>query len=140
MSARRSRKHVPRKHVPVQRITVDEQVADDFIRLLICSLAEGVQAFFDREGDWGPEREVWVRPETYARKLAIPAPEKPKWPWEALVEGLVFLSGKFEIVGDPAAPEYFKVGSGQPKFLRLDNLEVCKQGVKQIYSDLLTRR
>lgn len=135
MSTRRSR-----RQVPVHRITIDERLAGDLIRVVICPLAKGVQAFFDREGDWGPEREAWVRPGTYARRLGIPAPESKRWPWEALVEGQVFLSGAFEIVGDPVSPSYFQVSSGRQEFLRIDHLDVFKQDIKRLYSDLLTRR
>jgi hypothetical protein len=131
MSAKRSR-----RRVLVKRITVDEQLADDLIRVLISPLAEGVEQFFDREEDWEREREAWVQPQTYARRLGIPATEKEKWPWEALVEGQVFLSGEFETVGEPA-PKHFKVSPGQREFLRIDNLEAVKEGTKWVQSDLL---
>lgn len=128
--------------VLVRRITVDERLADDLIRLLVCPLAEGVEVFLDREEDWADEHEVLIHPETYAQELGIPSaqePEEEDWPWEALKEGQVFLSGEFEIVGDPRTPKYFKVSPGQKQFVRVDNLEEFKEDVKRIYSDLLTR-
>ncbi len=134
MSAKRSR-----KKVLARRITVDEKLADDLIRLVICRLAEGVEEFFDREGDWGKEREGWARPENYARKLGIPSAERKEWPWERLAEGQVFVSGEFEIVGDRTAPEYFKVSQGRQEFFRIDDLGVFKDGVTRMYSELLTR-
>ena len=134
MGARRSR-----KKVLVHRITVDEQLADDLIRLAVCPLAEGVEEFFDREGDWDKEREWWARPETFARKLGIPSAETEEWTWERLAEGQVFLSGEFVIVGDRTAPTYFKVSPGRSEFLRIDDLEVIKEGVRRTYSELLTR-
>ncbi len=126
--------------VLVRRITVDEPLADDLIRLMICPLAGGVEEFFDREGDWGEEHEVWVRPETYTQKLGIPSSEMENWPWEALTEGQVFLSGEFEIVGDRWPDRYFKVSRRRKEFLRIDDLEVFIEGVKREYSGSLSRR
>lgn len=134
MSPKRSR-----KKVVVRRITVDERLADDLVRLAVCPLAEGVEEFFDREGDWDKERQWWARPENYARKMGIPAAQREKWPWERLEEGQVFLSGEFEIVRETALL-YFKVSRGREEFLRIDDLEVFKEGVRRTYSELLTRR
>jgi len=138
MVAKRSR-----KKVRVRRITVDEQLADDLIRLIVCSLAEGVEEFLDRESDWGREREVWARPRTYARTLGVPSAEAP--PWETLEEGQVFLSGEFEIVEPESASgrrarKHFMISPGRKDFLRIDDMDEFKEGVKQIYSDVLTGR
>ena len=138
MVAKRSR-----KKVRVRRITVDERLANDLIRLTICPLAEGVEEFLDRQSDWGREREVWARPKTYARTLGVPSAEAP--PWETLEEGQVFLSGEFEIVepesvGDRTPQKYFRVSPGRKNFLRIDDMKEFKEGVKQIYSDVLRGR
>jgi len=146
MSAKPSRKVDARaagarrkKRALVWRIAVDERLADDLVRLLVCPLAEEVEEFFDRKGDWGKERERWVRPRSYVKKLGLPPSQVEEWPWEALTEGQVFLSGQFEIVGDRQAPKYFKVSPGREEFLRIDNLEEFKRGTKRLYSYLLTR-
>ncbi len=134
MSPKRSR-----KKVLVWRITVDEQLADDLIRLVVCPLAEGVKEFFDRREDWGKERQWQARPNTYARKMGIPAAQRGKWPWERLAEGQVFLSGEFEIVGKRMAPTYFKVSPGRQEFLRIDDLEMVREGFRRTYSEVLSR-
>ena len=134
MSAKRSR-----KKVLVWRITVDEQLADELIRLLACPLAEGVEEFFDRKEDWGKERQWQARPKTYARKMGIPSAERKKWPWERLAEGQVFLSGEFRIVNDRTAPKYFKVSRGRQEFLRIDDLEMVREGFRRAYSEVLSR-
>ena len=99
------------RRVVVRRITVDERLANDLIRLASCRLAEGVEVFFDRDGDWGSEREIWAEPKTYARKMGVPASIAP--PWATLEEGQVFVSGEFEVVGDRAAPDYLRVSRGR---------------------------
>lgn len=135
MSAKRSQ-----ENVLVRRITVDEQLADDLVRLLVCPLAQGVQEFFDRDEEWGEEEEVWVKRGTYTQDLGIPPAKEKDCAWEELAEGQVFLSGEFEIVGCRAAPKYFKVSPGREEFLRIDGLEGFREGIKRIYSDLLARR
>jgi len=135
MSAKRTQ-----EDVLVRRITVDEQLADDLVRVVVCPLAQGVQEFFDRDEEWGEEEEVWVQRRTYAHDLGIPPPKEKDCPWEELSEGQVFLSGEFEIVGCRAAPECFRVSPGREEFLRIDGLEGFREGIKRIYSDLLARR
>jgi hypothetical protein len=132
---RMSTERAPRR-VVVRRITVDEWLADDLIRLVSCRLAEGVEEFFDRDGDWGPEREIWAEPKTYARKMGVPASIAP--PWETLEEGQVFVSGEFEVVGDRAAPDYLRVSRGRKELLRIDELQDLKETVKRLYSNVLT--
>jgi hypothetical protein len=122
--------------VVVRRITVDERLADDLIRLVVCRLRDGIEAFFDRRGDWGLERESFARPKDYARKLGVSPDGAP--PWETLEEGQLFLAGEFEIVGDRASPHYFRICPGKQEFLRLDLLDEYKEGVKRLYSVLLT--
>lgn len=132
-----SRKNKP-KAPRVLRITVDERLADDLIRLSVCSLAKGVTEFFDRRGDWSPEREVRARPTTYARRFGIPARQAP--PWETLEEGQVYVAGEFEIVGDPAEPSHLRVHPGQKELLRLDDLTAFEDDLKRLYAEVLTTR
>lgn len=134
MSPKRSR-----KKVLVWRITVDEKLADDLFRLVVCPLAEGVEEFFDRREDWGKERQWQAKPKTYARKMGIPSAERKKWPWERLAEGQVFLSGEFRVIGKRTAPRYFKVSEGRQEFLRIDDLEIVREGFRRAYSEALTR-
>ncbi len=122
------------KKAAVRRITVDERLSDDHIRLLIASLAEGVETFADRDEDWRPEREVLVRPATYARWMSV---RKEKLPWRTLEEGQVFLAGQFEVLGDPAAPDGFQVCPGVRAFLRIDRLPLVKEQAKLLYSALV---
>jgi hypothetical protein len=120
----------------VRRITVDERLAGDLIRLVVCHLADGIEVFYDRQEDWGTERDVWTRPKDYAQKLGAPDVQTP--PWESLEEGQLYLSGEFEVVGDRARPAYFRVRPGRREFVRIDNLEEYREGVKHLYSVLLT--
>ncbi len=121
---------------PVRRITVDEKLGEAGIRLLVAPLARGVKEFFDRDSEWDQEYELRVRPENFVQEMGILVPEE--WPWEKLAEGQVFLAGKFEIVGERTAPKYFRVKRGRQEFLRLDDLKEFKDGVKWLYSQVLT--
>jgi hypothetical protein len=123
------------KRVMVRRITVDERLADDLIRLAICSLNEGVEEFFDRQGDWGRERESWVRPSNYVRRLGVSAAKAP--PWASLEEGQLFLSGEFEVIGDRLGPDHFRICPGAREFIRIDTVEELKEGVKRLYFTVL---
>jgi hypothetical protein len=95
----------------VRRITIDEHLADDLIRVAICPLAKGVQAFLDREGDWGPERQSFVRPKDYVRKLGISDPED--WPC------------------------YFQVSRHRGRFERIDHLDMIRESIHQLYAHAL---
>ncbi len=121
---------------PVRRMTVDEKLAEGDIRLLVAPLAPKVKEFFDRDSEWDQEYEVRVRPENFVQELGILVPAE--WPWERLAEGQVFLVGEFEIVGERTAPKYFRVSRGHNEFLRLDDLEEFRQGIKWLYSQVLT--
>ena len=124
------------KKSPVVRITVDERLSDDLVRLLIAPLAAGVDAFVDRDEDWGPEQEVMVNSATYTLQIGM---REDKLPWRALAEGQVFLVGQFKTVGTRAAPEGFQVRSGGRAWLRIDNLPLVKEPAKQLYSALIQR-
>jgi hypothetical protein len=91
--------------------------------------------FFDRQGEWGSERESWVRPKNYVRRLGIPAAKAP--PWASLEEGQLFLTGEFEVIGDPLAPDHFRVCPGAREFARIDTMEEFKEGVKRLYFTVL---
>jgi len=123
-----------RKKAPVRRITVDERLSEDHIRLLIAPLAEGVETFTDQDEDWGAERQVLVRPTTYARWMGV---RRKKLAWRALEEAQVFLVGQFEVLGDPAAPDGFRVCPGARAFLRIDRLPLVKEQAKRLYSALV---
>ena len=125
------------KKSPVYRITVDERLSDDLVRLLIAPLAAGVDAFADRDEDWGPEQVVMVNPTTYARQIGV---REDKLPWRTLAEGQVFLVGQFKTVGTQAAPVGFQVRSGGRAWLRIDNLPLVKEPAKQLYSALIQRK
>jgi hypothetical protein len=124
----------------VRRITIDERLADDLIRVAICPLKNGVNAFLDREGDWGAERQSFIRPKDYVRKLGIPDPGD--WPWESLSEGMVFLSGAFEFV-PKTRPDgevelaYFQISKHRGRFERIDHLDVIRESIHQLYAHAL---
>jgi len=123
-----------RKRAPVRRITVDERLSDDHVRVLIAPLTEKVETCADRDEDWGPEREVLVSPTNYARRMGV---RKEELSWRALEEGQVFLVGEFEPLGDPAAPDGFRVRPGARAFLRIDRLPLVKEQAKRLYSALV---
>ena len=127
----------------VWRITVDEKLADDLIRVLRCRLAEGVSEFWDRTDEWGREYALLITPGDYAQKLGIPSEEE--LPWSALEEGQVFLLGEFASVRDVraaegAAPARFSVAQGQTAFLRVDQMDIFRDGLKAVYAAALKGR
>lgn len=124
-------------HRPVvRRITVDERLTDDLVRLAVSRLEEGIEIFYDRQDDWGLERESWARPKDYIQKLGVSPEKAPSW--DSLQEGQLFLVGEFEVVGDRDNPRFFRIHPGGQEFVRLDLLEEYKEGVKRLYSILLT--
>lgn len=127
----------------VWRITVDEKLADDLIRVVRCRLAEGVGEFWDRTDEWGREYAVLITPTDYAQKLGIPSEEE--LPWSALEEGQVFLLGEFASVrgigaAADAAPARFSVTRGATSFLRVDQMDVFRDGLKAVYAAALKGR
>jgi hypothetical protein len=124
------------RKVRVRRITVDEKLSANLCRFAICFLREGLEQFTDRDDEWQEEREKLVNPRSYSRVLYIKKSEAPGW--ETLEEGQVYLSGEFEVIGDPE-PECFKVSPGRRKFIRVDNLALIDEGVRALYSDVLGR-
>ena len=126
-----------KRDVLVQRITVDEKLADDLIRLMICPLGEGVKKDFDDVDKYWEEEEYecLVRPGDYFQKMSIPKSRENEWPWADLEEGRVFMSGQFKVVGDAGEPEKFTVSPGQHEFLSIDKL--AKKEIKRLYFDAL---
>ncbi len=127
----------------VRRITIDERLAEDLIRVAICPLAKNVRAFLDRAGDWGPERESFIHPKDYVRKLGITDAEL--WPWESLTEGQVFLSGNFELVPKKRVDGsielgYFQIRRDQRRFERIDQLDAIRTSIHQLYAHALGGR
>jgi hypothetical protein len=123
--------------VRVRRITVDEKLSPDLYRFVICFLREGLEKFTDLDDEWQKERPKLVNPQNYSQALYAKKSEAPAW--ETLKEGQVFLSGEFEVVGDPAKPERFKINPGQRKFMQVDKLALIDDGVRALYSDVLGR-
>lgn len=115
----------------VQRITIDEKLSDNLIRVLASPLASGIEEFGDDIKDWGKEKDFLIRPDDYAAKLGIPLSEKQNWPWPELLEGRVFLSGRFEASGDQPKPEKFRITRGPERFMRIDG--AIKEQVKRLY-------
>ena len=127
-----------KKSVQVRRITIDEKLSDDLIRLLSSSLKRGFREFKDRMEYWEEEKELLVRPNSYAKKMGIPLSNKKKWKWEDFKEGQAFLSGNFGIVYTKKTPGKFVVNPGRKKFISIDDL--AKKDIKKIYFKALGRR
>jgi hypothetical protein len=126
----------------VWRITIDEQLEDDLIRAVRCRLADGVDAFWDRTNEWAREYALLLTPEDYAQKLRLPPAQDETLPWSALQEGQVFLVGEFEAVrgagaAQGEAPAHFQVVRGQSSFLRIDQMDVFRDGLKAVYATAL---
>ena len=98
------------QRVQVNRITIDEKLAENLFRFQICRLKKGIKLFIDRFGTWTEEKEKFVKPKNYYRTFKIKKDLAPSW--ESLVEGQVFLSGEFKIVGNPEDPKYFTINPG----------------------------
>lgn len=118
----------------VRRITVDEKLADDLIRILVAELGPDINLFGDAPGQWGDEKEVLVTPHTYRRRFGG-AERAPAW--RDLKECQVYLSGAFELRGDPQAPDGFVRSPGRDGFLRIDLLPQVKDAGKKLYARLL---
>jgi hypothetical protein len=116
---------------------VDEKLSPDLCRFVICFLKEGLESFTDIDYEWQKEREKLVNPRSYSQALYVKKSEAPAW--ETLEEGQVFLSGEFEVVGEPTKPERFKISPGRRKFLQVDKLALIDDGVRALYSDVLGR-
>jgi hypothetical protein len=119
----------------VRRVTIDEKLADDLIRAAICRLADGVEVFYDRQGDWGRERGAWFRPGDYARKMGLDPEQAPAW--GSLKEGQVFLVGEFATVDKESKTSCFKVDRTGSDMVRIDSLKEYRDGVKYFYAYLL---
>lgn len=128
---------VPAPAHPVRRITIDERLADDLVRILVCDLAPGVTDFFDRRDDWGDEREVLLRPESLVQELGLP--NAAALPWDKLREGQVYVSGEFEVVGRRSSPDYLHARPGRREFLQLDAIPEFRDSSRRTYSELLAR-
>jgi len=123
--------------VRICRITVDEKLSADLCRFAFCFLREGLEQFTDLDDEWQKEQEKLVNPQSYFKVLNVKKSEAPAW--ETLEEGQVYLSGEFEVIGDSAKPEYFKVSPGIRKLLRVDKLPLIDEGIRALYSDVLGR-
>ena len=134
---KKKEKKKSKKNVIVQRITIDEKLSEDLIRLLVSTLKGGIKKFRDQMEYWEEEKEELVRPDSFAKKMGIPFPEKKKWKWENLREGQVYLSGSFDIVDIKKPPGKFEVNPKQKEFLSIDTL--VKEDIKKLYFRVLGR-
>jgi hypothetical protein len=119
----------------IYRITVDEKLSDNLFRFLICQLKDPKTRFIDRVDEWTEEKTRIVNSKNYTRTLRVTKSQAPIW--ESLVEGQVYLSGEFKTVDDPKKPAYFIIDPNKKSFKRIDNLQVIKDGVTTLYSDVL---
>ena len=119
----------------IYRITVDEKLSDNLFRFLICQLKDPKTRFIDRVDEWTEEKTRIVNPKNYTKTLHAKKSQAPIW--ESLAEGQVYLSGEFKTVDDPTKPAYFIIDPNKKNFIRIDNLQVIKDGVKTLYSDVL---
>ena len=119
----------------IYRITVDEKLSDNLFRFLICQLKDPKTRFIDRVDEWTEEKIRIVNPKNYNRTLRVTKSQAPIW--ENLVEGQVYLSGEFKTAHDPTKPTYFTTNPQKKNFIRIDNLQIIKEGLKTLYSDIL---
>jgi len=119
----------------IYRITIDEKLSENLFRFLICQLKNPKTRFTDRVDEWTEEKEKIVNPKNYTRTLHTKKSQAPIW--ENLTEGQVYLSGEFKTADDPTKPTYFTTNSKKNNFIRIDNLQIIKEGLKTLYSDVL---
>lgn len=124
--------------INVKRITVDEKLSENLFRFLTCNLKKDKTRFIDRTDEWTEEKEKIVTPQNYYRALKTKKIQAPKW--DSLTEGQVYLSGTFQIIGDQQKPKYFITDPQQQNFERIDNYPIIKEGLQNLYSDILKRR
>ncbi len=128
-----------RKNGPnVVRYTIDNCYGDALVTLLRTELVHGLTNFTDSPENWEDETLLTEQPNELAKRLAVPtggpivADFRP---------GRVFLRGRIRLVVHDDALTGFSVDEGAPEiWLRIDQLPFVKDGIKQLYSDLLTRR
>ena len=143
------------KIATVRRITVDEQLAEDLIRLEICELKKpGKSGEFKDEPDFWEDiakegEEIVARPpdpesisqeHLYTDVMFIPESLWQQFPWKDLKEGQVFLSGAFEVQeeqsGDKKMKRYF-FRPGEEAFEQID--DDVKENTKTIYYEIVAK-
>jgi hypothetical protein len=118
----------------VLRITIDNVLAEDLIRFEFCFLKKEVKDFLYELDVWEDGFEVVASGDTYDIEVGIPLS------WDTLNPGQVFLFGAFEVIGDEEDPEKFIYKPKNEELFRIDNIHRYRNKIRQIYSDLLTRR
>lgn len=143
------------KIATVHRITVDEQLAEDLIRLEICELKkQGESGEFKDEPDFWEDiakegEEIMAKPLDpesilqellYTDVMFIPESLVQQFPWKDLKEGQVFLSGAFEVKeeqrGDKIVKRYF-FRPGKEAFEQID--DDVKENTKNLYFEILAK-
>lgn len=122
----------------VRRITIDEKLEDGLFRVLITSLGNVTSEFNDDLSYWGEEDEYLIQPDNYREILDLTKRNVKTWPWESIIEGQVFLQGKFRIKGGRSSKMMFVVGSRRRNFRRVDH--ILKGQIKNTYLAILERR
>lgn len=131
-------KNAPEKQTsPVWRITVDERLTNDLIRILIADLKPDRTTFNDDSRHWDEEEEFVVGPDDYQKMMGMTEVNIKQWPWKNLLEGQVFLRGRFR--DSPDQPGEFVVDTKmeQDNFQRIDYFS--KNRVKKAYMNALER-
>lgn len=131
-------KRAPEKQTsPVYRITVDERLTNDLMRILIAGLKPDRITFNDDRGHWDEEEEFMVGPDDYQRTMGLTPASVKQWPWKNMLEGQVFLRGRFQ--DSRGRPGEFVVDTKmkQTNFQRIDYFS--KNRVKNIYLSALER-
>jgi hypothetical protein len=90
--------------------------------------------FGDAPDRWCEEREVFVTPRTFRRRMGSGSEALL---WEDLREGRVYLSGAFAVRGDVEKPDGFELRPQSEAFMRIDHLPQVRDAGRKLYARLL---
>lgn len=126
------------KDSKVVRYTIDNCYGDALVTLVQTELVQGRTSFTDAPEDWEDETVLTERPDELVKRLAVPN-DGPVV--DDLRPGRVFLRGRIRLVGPTDEPTGFALDEDAPEtWLRIDQLPIIRDGISQLYSDLLAGR
>jgi HAD superfamily hydrolase (TIGR01509 family) len=122
-------------YAAVERYTVDNRYGEEDVILLKASLKRGRLLFTDAPENWGQEKLVTARLDELIEQLGLPKNDSVK---SGFQPGRVFLRGHFQVLGPKEEPQGFIAnGDAAKQWLRIDQLSLVKETMKQLYSKLL---
>ena len=116
----------------VFRYTIDNRYDESLFSVAVAELEPGVERFGGESEVWGDEEGLTVTPSDFHERF-----DNPDLDWASLRPGQVYLQGEFDVEGDAESPAGFVVAAGARRWLRIDQLALIKETLKQQYAELL---